>query len=373
MLVYYSTLRIQSRQIKFFLFLKRKQHRSKIEDFLSKKLNAKIGTGGKHLKLLKFIYYSIVLSCYCFVFSSLVLFQGPYPHVRDYVVNSLISTNHFREWVRPLSLYTLSVDDVLKKTQGMYVQNDPASNVVSVGENFTNIHDGSIQSETKVFKTFTAYVLTIRDPKRIFVEATQHLNEVGETVSEMARRTQSNAGINGGSFEDVGWRGTGGIPGGITVSDDKWITTTGDARTPIVGFTEFGALITGNYNESELRKMHVKNAVSFGPTLIQNSKPAFEGDGGWGYAPRSAIGQKEDGTVILIVTDGRFIHGANNLGASLKEMQSLMLSYHAVVAANLDGGSSSTLYYQGKLVNEPTDVLGERKIASSFLVKPEHN
>ena len=64
-----------------------------------------------------------------------------------------------------------------------------------------------------------------------------------------------------------------------------------------------------------------------------------------GANPRTAIGQKADGTVLLLVTDGRGAGG--HLGATARDLISIMQEYGAVNAANLDGGSSSAMYYDG--------------------------
>ena len=91
------------------------------------------------------------------------------------------------------------------------------------------------------------------------------------------------------------------------------------------------------------------------------------GDGGWGISPRSAIGQRKDGTVLFLVVDGR--QPGYSIGATLADMQNIMYKQGAYIAANLDGGSSTTLYYNGKVVNKPADLLGERMIPTSFIVK----
>ena len=91
------------------------------------------------------------------------------------------------------------------------------------------------------------------------------------------------------------------------------------------------------------------------------------GDGGWGVGPRTAIGQRKDGTVLFLVIDGR--QPGYSVGATLRDIQNIMYEEGAVIAANLDGGSSSTLYYNGKVINKPADLLGERMIPTAFVVK----
>ena len=110
----------------------------------------------------------------------------------------------------------------------------------------------------------------------------------------------------------------------------------------------------------------IRDAVSFGPTLIVNGE-ALSGIGtGGGLNPRTAIGQRADGTVLLLVIEGR---QATSLGASYTDLIRVMLEHGAVNAANLDGGSSSVMYYEGSLVNSNASVIGLRKMPTAFLVR----
>jgi exopolysaccharide biosynthesis protein len=107
--------------------------------------------------------------------------------------------------------------------------------------------------------------------------------------------------------------------------------------------------------------------VAFHPFLIVNGVPTkIYGNGGWGSGPRTAIGQKADGTVLMVVVDGRQISSA---GASMKQMQEIMIKYGAINAANLDGGSSTVMYFKDKIVNSPCAPAGDRFLPSAFLIK----
>ena len=91
------------------------------------------------------------------------------------------------------------------------------------------------------------------------------------------------------------------------------------------------------------------------------------GDGCWRVGPRTAIGQKKDGTVLFLVIDGR--QPSYSIRATLRDVQNILYEEGAYIAANLDGGSSSTLYMNGNVVNKPADLLGERMIPTAFIVK----
>ena len=110
----------------------------------------------------------------------------------------------------------------------------------------------------------------------------------------------------------------------------------------------------------------VRDALSFGPILIVNGEPSAVNGSGSGLNPRTAIGQCADGTIILLVIDGR---SAASLGASYADLINIMLENGAVNAANLDGGSSSMMYYKGQIINNCSSLIGDRGIPTSVIVK----
>ncbi|WCK55546.1 phosphodiester glycosidase family protein [Aneurinibacillus sp. Ricciae_BoGa-3] len=307
--------------------------------------------------------------CYIYISTALIVFKGPYQNVKDYALQSLGTTQHPKLWISLFSLNSVSAAEIAKYAAGSgQPLVNSSGNAASLG-NFGAIKDNSIQIDDYKDNTFSAKIMLVRDPKRIKVGVTNQIGKVGQTVSEMVRDNNAVAGVNGGSFQDVGWHGTGGIPLGTTIHDGNYYATSENSN--VIGITANGSLISGKYSAQELQNMGVNEALSFGPILVKDGQGLVRGNGGWGNAPRTAIGQKADGTIIFIVTDGRFVHGPQNLGATLHDIQDLMLKYGAVTAVNLDGGSSATMVYNGKLVNEPSDVLGERKVATSFIVMPE--
>lgn len=307
---------------------------------------------------------------YLYVSTSVLLFHGPFHSLRKFFIQSVATSRH------GYLLTALSLDTV-PKSEINAVHNKlnhgiPSAPVTTV-RNFSQINDGSIKQYTVAGHTYTANVMIISNPNRVKVAITKYLGQQGETVLEMAQDAHAVAAINAGAFEDVQYRGTGGIPLGITMHGGKLLQNDKSqwASQPVIAITKNGQLICGNYPLAKLEDMGTQEAVSFGPVLIQNGQPA-SGVGGWGIAPRTAIGQTASGAIIFVVTDGRLIHGGNDLGATMQDLQQIMLKFGAVTAANLDGGSSATMVYNGKLVNQPTDVLGQRKVATSFIVLPNH-
>ncbi|SFU83210.1 phosphodiester glycosidase family protein [Alicyclobacillus macrosporangiidus] len=312
---------------------------------------------------------------YIYVSSSLLVFAGPFSALRGFVIDSLATTRH-QYLLKPLSLFLLSDAEIAAHMPHILDTNARVTGAdMNVTQDFRNVTDNSIEIHDYTGRTFQAKVMLVHNPNLVKVAVTKDLGVAGQTVSEMVAENHAIAGVNAGAFQDVGWHGTGGMPLGITMHDGKLIGNDQSQwyQQPVIGITDEGVLVAGNYSVAQLKQLHVQEAVSFGPVLVRDGKGLVQGDGGWGLAPRTAIGQTADGTIIFVVTDGRFIHGPDNLGASLKDVQDIMLEYGATIAVNLDGGSSSTMVYDGKLVNQPVDILGERKVATAFIVMPNEN
>lgn len=197
------------------------------------------------------------------------------------------------------------------------------------------------------------------------------IQERGDTTSNIAKTNDAVAAINGGGFYDPQGTGTGRLPYGFILHNGKYLLGENvgpNEKVDFIGFTDKGQLIAGKYSKKKLAELGAKEGLTFGPPLIINGEKVIKhGDGGWGISPRSAIGQRKDGTVLFLVVDGR--QPGYSIGATLADMQNIMYKQGAYIAANLDGGSSTTLYYNGKVVNKPADLLGERMIPTSFIVK----
>ena len=112
--------------------------------------------------------------------------------------------------------------------------------------------------------------------------------------------------------------------------------------------------------------MGIRDAVSFGPALIVNGRAAGYSGVGSGLNPRTAIGQRADGAVLLLVIAGR---QANSMGASMADLIEVMQEYGAVNAANLDGGMSSSMYYDGEELISSCTIRSARRIPTAFLVE----
>jgi exopolysaccharide biosynthesis protein len=312
-----------------------------------------------------FIIFELIFTA---ITAPLIVFYGPFDNVKRTIVGAAMTTlSH--QYIAKTFLSDAQINKILEgQTIEVIEQNENSD--VKIG----NKHDSNIERYEVQGKKFKGYMLIVHDPTRIKVGYTKKLGKEGQLTSQIAKDNNAVAAINAGGFTDKSadelWTGTGGQPTGLIIADGqvKYNDIKGeDEKRDTVAFTKKGLLLVGPHSLSDMKKLEVTEAVSFGPALVVNGQPTIKsGDGGWGIAPRTAIGQRNDGSVLLLVIDGRQV---SSLGATLKEVQDVMLQYGAVNASNLDGGSSSTMYHAGAIVNNPSDSLGERAVPSVILVK----
>lgn len=110
-----------------------------------------------------------------------------------------------------------------------------------------------------------------------------------------------------------------------------------------------------------------------GPRLVRGGRPAAASDPGIypeGFAaarhPRTAVGVRTDGRVLLVTVDGR--QPELSVGMTIAELASLLIELGAVEAVNMDGGGSTAMVVRGRVVNSPSDLTGERAVGDALLV-----
>lgn len=294
------------------------------------------------------------------VTSPIVVLFGPFDNLKRTVVGAIMRSRHpqYITW-----LFNQDEINMILGTVGTVRSQDLFK--------FKAREDTTLKLRKIESTRYVGYVLEIPDPRRVKVATAKNIQEKGETVSNIAKDNDAVAAINAGGFHDPNGTGTGRLPYGFIMQDGNYVIGKDvgpDEAVDFVGFTKQGNLIAGTYTKTELADMDAVEGITFGPPLIVDGKKMItDGDGGWGIGPRTAIGQKKDGTVIFVVIDGR--QPGYSTGATLRDVQDVLYEEGTYIAANLDGGSSTTLYYNGKVVNKPADLLGERMIPTAFIVE----
>lgn len=216
--------------------------------------------------------------------------------------------------------------------------------------------------------TYSGKIMIVYDPSRVKVGVCDQfsLEIPGLTLMEICDKYDCVAGINGGKYDDEAGIGTGAMPEGIVISNGQLMMGDPDTAYGVYGLTYNNVLVVGTMTANQAISMGVRDAVTFGPALIVNGRAANMTGAGSGYNPRSAIGQREDGAILLLVIEGRC---ASSLGATFADIISIMQEYGAVNAANLDGGMSSSMVYNGEQIVESCTFTNARRIPTAFIVE----
>lgn len=300
-----------------------------------------------------------------------VLYYGPFQNIKKSMVSAIMQTKS-HQYLATTFLSQKSIDKILGRDSSgagswttVSSENEQLNDV-----KVSKTHDTSITRYDIPGKKFDGYMLEIKDPFRIRVGVTKKLGKEGQRTSQIAEDNDAVAAVNGGGFTDKSsdgriWAGTGGTPLGFVISNGNVAYNDMSEKSPtsVMAMSSDGRLIVGMKSLEDLKREKATQAIAFGPALIVNGKAQKGLDPG--PNPRTAIGQKQDGTILLLVIDGR---QGLKLGASLQDVQQIMLQFGAWNATNLDGGSSSTMYYDGMVINNPSDPLGERSVATAVYV-----
>ena len=207
----------------------------------------------------------------------------------------------------------------------------------------------------------------VKDSSRVHVGVSSSIGSIGENVNVIAENYDAILAVNASGFQDPEGMGNGGVPYGfVKTFGEKKHRAEGHSNWKIVGYDEENRLQIGKFDDTDF----LRDAIEFHPSLIINGEDMIEGTGGWGLDPRTFIGQTQDLTTLIAVIDGRQ-PGYSPFGAALNECSELMAQYGAYQAQNLDGGSSSVMYYNGNVITKPSNLVKNgigRKIPDAFIV-----
>lgn len=199
---------------------------------------------------------------------------------------------------------------------------------------------------------FKGKIMYIHDPSRVQLVLTNR-KERGDLLDEFVKKTNAIGIVNASGFPDPDGYGKGATAYGLVIHNGKILQGYNPkSGETALGITYGGKLITGSYSAEQLVKMGVRDAMSFRPQLIVNGKNLFADKPArsWGIQPRTAIGQKKDGTIVFVVIDGR--QPGHSIGASMNDLAELLEERGVVTAMAMDGGSSSMMLYKGEAITK---------------------
>lgn len=337
---------------------------------------------------------TFVLAAIVIVFVSLkMICSDTFPYVQQTFVTTILETGQLK-FLASVFLSSEEIQEIVNQNSMKEFDVEVDTNLIQVGGlNNSATGDGTQESgeDIEIIKiagsTYMGTMMIVKDPSRVSLATIYPWKEVGVTLDVLVNSNNAVAGINGGLYDSS--NNTGGKPYGVIVSNGEiqhnkpWEYK----GLVLVGFTEDDILqiidvsdMTAADVENLVREKKIRDAVTFQeeasdannhfvPLIINNEVRELNGMGS-GLNPRTVIGQRADGAVLLFVTDGRGKGG--HLGASCSDLIAVMQEYGAVNAANLDGGSSSCMYYEGEYLMSSVTFYYDNsswRLPAGFIVK----
>lgn len=292
-----------------------------------------------------------------------LLCKGPSESARNLTVTTFLETGSLK-FIPGLFLSSQEISEIVNKTSmktmDTSVLDASLVDTSQTGEQAAALDMNAIEIKEISGRTYFAKLMIVNDPSRVKIGGS---NPIGESLNldEIVTRNNGIAGINGGLYANI--TGTGGAPRGVVVKDHEvaWMDLDEEGLF-LVGFDDSNLLQIIDIHEmgedqirQTIAERHIRDAICFQDEasdannhfvpLVINGEPRQLDGLGSGANPRTVVGQRADGAVLLLVTDGRGASG--HLGATASDLINIMMENGAVNAANLDGGSSSSMWYDG--------------------------
>lgn len=336
------------------------------------------------LKVGAFLGTFLVAAVLTVAISLAMICSDAFPSAQQMFVTTILETGQLK-FLASVFLSDEKIQQIVDKNSMQTLNSEVDSGLIQIGGKEDK--EEPIVIEEVQGGTFTGTMMIVKDPSRVSLATIYPWRETGVTLDQLVKSADAIGGINGGLYDST--NNSGGRPYGVVVCNGEIQQNKPREYTGLVliGFTEQNLLqiidisdMTASEVETLVEEQKIRDAVCFQEEasdsnnhfvqLIINNEPREMNGMGSGLNPRTAIGQRADGAVLMFVTDGRGKSG--HLGASSGDLIAVMQEYGAVNAANLDGGSSSCMYYNGEYLKSSVTFYYENsswKLPAGFVVK----
>ena len=314
----------------------------------------------------------------------LFLMYGPISYFRNLWVTSAMTTMSHK-YLAYIFFNQNSINHILENNKVIESGSDGTTDGVDIAGEDPGIYESIYEEQVlkrdpgndlyKVIDVegngYKGHLLVVYDPSRVRLYQYEGISHGGKQLDKMLELAGAKAGTNASGFS-VNYNTYQYTIAGSVIMNGKVVSNGGATGWGggIVGFTNDNKLLLTKKSAYEAVKMGVRDGMSFGPFLVVNGEPSkFKGNGGYGIAPRTAIGQRKDGIVLMLVIDGR--RPGHSLGVDMVELTNIMVKYGAYNASNLDGGGSSSMVVDGKVLSVAggSGYSGERYLPNAWIVK----
>jgi len=314
-------------------------------------------------RILLVLFTTILSVVLALVIVLATIINGPSPAARSTFVTTVLESGNLK-FLASVFLSDEEIQEIVDATSMGKMDVDINDDLINTDSEVAgNFDENGIEIQEINGRGFYATMMIVKDPSKVSVGSTYPWSEYGRQLDEIVTEQNAIAGVNGGLYAADANKG--GSPYGICISNGEIQLNdpSGWAGLYLIGLDTNNILriedIAGwskTQLEEYVKTEGIRDAVAFQdeasdsnnhfvPLVINGEARELKGAGS-GSNPRTAIGQRADGAILLLVTDGR--GSAGHLGATASDLINVMLDYGAVNAANLDGGSSSCMYYNGE-------------------------
>ena len=283
-----------------------------------------------------------------------LILNGPSKNARNALTVSLLASDT-TAWIPSLFLDEQTLAQIQAGETVLQPEAVPDAPQVVINfesgttDQWADYPDG-IRIETIHGRTYTAHVMLIRDPSRVYLATSSdsfNISINGNRIFGQMQKEGAIAAINGGAFNDDGTANSyiGSLPLGMVVAEGEILWDDGKSYDGFVGLTEDHTLVVADtIDRSTVKKLKIRDGCCFGPVLVADGKVNESVyDTNTSFNARTAIGQRADGVIIFLCIDGR---QAGSLGATYIDVAQIMEELGAVNACNLDGGASTVMTYK---------------------------
>lgn len=204
-----------------------------------------------------------------------------------------------------------------------------------------------------------------KDAGRVELAKSSHLGVRGQEAQEFGEQEDALLVINMSGFKDVGGHGSGGqIKGSLIIDGLEYGVPCNEPHWKYCGMKKDNKFYVSNYPTDSVSEY--RWGVEFYPAIIVDGECVVDGSYCMGLQPRTVIGQSVRGDMLMLVVDGRQI--GYSLGCTVADCADILAEYEAYQAMNMDGGSSSVMWYDGEYITKASSVSGRGRYMPNALI-----
>ncbi len=246
-----------------------------------------------------FLCLKIVMSFVVLVITFIILFfkTNLFQSYKELWVQTAMTTMS-HQYLATWFLSDEEIEEIMKKLEVENNENSDSSGVV------IKKNEGEVTLEKITGAGYVGYVMIVPDASKVKLVDTR-IEDRGLKLTEIVEKYNAIGAINAGGYVDPQGKGMGNILLDTVIMNKELLNGERETSASLIGLDKSGKLILGRYNYQEALNAGIEDAIKFGPYLIVNGNKQIQNANSGGIHPRTAIGQRKDGTMILVVIDGR--------------------------------------------------------------------